>query len=241
MVNVRKDLTGMRFGRLTVVSQTQDYININGEHFSCWECLCDCGNFKNVRGGYLTNKRVQSCGCLLHEPAKNKKYNKYDLSGEYGVGWTSNTNEEFYFDLEDYDKIKNIYWCKHKSNKDNYFRLEGYDGEKVVIFTSVIGCKNYDHIDRNTFNNCKSNLRPATKANNAQNRSISSINTSGVTGVTYKESEEIWIARIGFQGKRLFLACSKNKTIAIKARLKAEKELYGEFAPQKHLFEQYGI
>ena len=35
--------------------------------------------------------------------------NKYDLSGEYGIGWTHNTEHEFYFDLEDYDIIK--YYC----------------------------------------------------------------------------------------------------------------------------------
>ena len=35
-----------------------------------------------------------------------KKYNRYDLSGEYGIGWTTNTNHVFYFDLEDYEKIK---------------------------------------------------------------------------------------------------------------------------------------
>ena len=34
-----------------------------------------------------------------------KKYNTYDLSGEYGIGYTSK-GEEFYFDLDDYDKIK---------------------------------------------------------------------------------------------------------------------------------------
>lgn len=36
---------------------------------------------------------------------KNKRYNRYDLTGEYGIGYT-NQGVEFYFDLEDYDKIK---------------------------------------------------------------------------------------------------------------------------------------
>lgn len=34
--------------------------------------------------------------------------NTYDLSGEYGIGYTTK-GEEFWFDLEDYDKIKSIY------------------------------------------------------------------------------------------------------------------------------------
>ena len=39
----------------------------------------------------------------------HKKYNTYDLTGEYGIGYTSK-DEEFYFDLEDYDKIKDYCW-----------------------------------------------------------------------------------------------------------------------------------
>ena len=37
------------------------------------------------------------------------KNNTYDLSGEYGIGYTSK-GEEFYFDLEDYDLIKDYCW-----------------------------------------------------------------------------------------------------------------------------------
>ena len=51
---------------------------------------------------------------LFRSSKCNKKYNKYDLSGEYGIGWTSNTNQEFYFDLEDYDKIKDYCWIYNK-------------------------------------------------------------------------------------------------------------------------------
>ena len=40
-----------------------------------------------------------------------KQYNNYDLSGEYGIGYLFN-GEEFYFGLEDYDKIKNYCWYK---------------------------------------------------------------------------------------------------------------------------------
>ena len=39
----------------------------------------------------------------------HKKYNTYDLSGEYGIGY-SNSGKEFYFDLDDYDLIKEIYY-----------------------------------------------------------------------------------------------------------------------------------
>ena len=38
-----------------------------------------------------------------------------------------------------------------------------------------------------------------------------------------------------------YLGCFSDKEIAIKVRLEAEAKYFGDFAPQRHLFEQYGI
>ena len=118
MVNIGRfiDLTGQRFGRL-VAKYRCDYKTNND---IMWHCKCDCGNEKDIQSKSLRYHKTKSCGCLKSESTKefNKstktKQNKYDLSGEYGIGWTSNTDEEFYFDLEDYDKIKNYCWYKDK-------------------------------------------------------------------------------------------------------------------------------
>lgn len=173
-----------------------------------------------------------------------KKYNQYDLeSYEYGIGWTSNTNEEFYFDLEDYDKIKDICWFSHITN-GSYKKLEGLDltTGKVVRFSSIIGCKNYDHKDRNTFNNRKDNLRIATKSENARNQSLPKNSTSGVIGVSWHKRKQQWQVRISDKlNHRKSIGYFDNKEDAIYARLLAEAQYYGDFAPQKHLFEQYNI
>ena len=58
-------------------------------------------------------KLHQKLGYMLSEKYNPKKYNKYDLTGKFGIGYTSK-GEEFYFDLEDYDKIKNHLWYKDK-------------------------------------------------------------------------------------------------------------------------------
>ncbi len=36
--------------------------------------------------------------------------NRYDLNGEYGIGYTNVSDLPFYFDLEDFDKIKSYTW-----------------------------------------------------------------------------------------------------------------------------------
>lgn len=59
-----KDLTGMRFSRLIVVSKT-DKRDSNG--CIIWNCKCDCGNFKEVSEPLLSSNSVMSCGCLQKE------------------------------------------------------------------------------------------------------------------------------------------------------------------------------
>lgn len=55
-----KDLTGQRFGRLTVIKKAG---NTKDGH-AIWECHCDCGNKSNVSGKDLRKGHTQSCGCL---------------------------------------------------------------------------------------------------------------------------------------------------------------------------------
>lgn len=252
MVKVREELTGRIFGRLTVLYQTNDYIDKNGKHYSNWECQCCCENktILQVRGSQLLKRNgTQSCGCIQKEIAKNtgiknKKINKYDLSGEFGIGWTSNTNKEFYFDLEDYDKIKEYCWAEHKMSGRNYVALEARDMKtnKLIRMSNLLGFKNYDHINRNTLDNRKENLREATNRENSINKNKLPTNTSGVIGVHYDKQTGMWVARINYKpNKRIVICRSCNKEDAIKARLMAEAKYYGNFAPQRHLFEQYGI
>lgn len=62
-----KDLTGQRFGRLTVLSYVPS--DEKGAH---WLCQCDCGNQKVVAAKYLLKNSTKSCGCLRKEGINNK-------------------------------------------------------------------------------------------------------------------------------------------------------------------------
>jgi hypothetical protein len=171
------------------------------------------------------------------------KTNKYDLSGEYGIGYTTNTNKEFYFDLEDYDKIKDYCWIEDIGTtgyRSIRARVPGKN-KKVIMHWVIMEEKWYDHIDRNPFNNRKNNLRKATKSENNRNCSISKNNISGIIGVSLDKRNNNWRARITVNRKEIALGSFKDKKDAIRVRLKAEKKYFGDFAPQRHLFEEYGI
>lgn len=75
-----QDLTGQRFGRLTVIERAEDYISPSGYKYVMWRCQCDCGNFVNVRTADLKNNCTQSCGCLHKEILSQSKL--IDLTGQ---------------------------------------------------------------------------------------------------------------------------------------------------------------
>lgn len=55
-----RDITGMRFGSLTVV----EFAGIVSGPTSSWRCRCDCGGEVVSRLGNLTCGQTKSCGCL---------------------------------------------------------------------------------------------------------------------------------------------------------------------------------
>ena len=58
----RQDLTGQRFGRLTVVRL--HHVEENRHRTGYWLCRCDDGNALVVRAGSLKSGNTRSCGCL---------------------------------------------------------------------------------------------------------------------------------------------------------------------------------
>lgn len=237
MVKVKEDFTGKTFWQFTVIKQGEDYIAPNGVHYSRWVCQCSCGSAPVlVRGSSLKSGYIKSCGC------SRRKTNIYNLNGEFGIGWTTNTNREFYFDLEDYDKIKYYAWFEAKtSNGYHYLSANDHALNQTIRLHWLICGKHYDHKNRNAFDNRKKNLRPATAMENARNYSMQKNNTSGFSGVSWDSERNQWLAYINVNKKRKKIGRFDNKNDAIKARLEAEAKYFGEFSPQKHLFEEYGV
>lgn len=72
-----KDLTGRRFGRLTVEGFA--YMG----KYPYWHCRCDCGNEKDILGQSLTSGDTQSCGCLGLERRIEGRHAVRKYQGEY--------------------------------------------------------------------------------------------------------------------------------------------------------------
>nr|DAM47652.1 MAG TPA: PVL ORF-50-like family [Caudoviricetes sp.] len=65
--NKFKDLTGQKFGKLTIIERAEDYITPRNEREVQWKCKCDCGRECIVRGHSLRNGHTTSCGCAIIE------------------------------------------------------------------------------------------------------------------------------------------------------------------------------
>ncbi len=230
------DLTGEQFGRLKVLRRVEDKVLSNGEKLVNWECVCSCGNVTYVTGRDLKCGNTKSCGCLSREKSRNrlKKYNKYDLSGEYGIGYTSK-GEQFIFDLEDYTLIKDYCW---------FISTNGYvmnKSPKVILqhrlISGVCG-KNIeiDHINHNKADNRKENLRQVTRSQNNMNHGIKRSNTSGNTGIYWHAKAKKWCANIRVDSKSIYLGLYIDKEDAIKARKKAEEKYFGEYSYDNSLY-----
>lgn len=140
--------------------------------------------------------------------------------------------------------LKLFKWHACHSTKDLY-----YAGRNVIkpsgkrgilflhsaIFERVIGRplvkgEYPDHIDLNSMNNTRSNLRLVNNSINQHNRHIQRNNTSGYKGVSFHKQLRKWTARISVNGKTLNIGVYDTPEAAYKAYCDAAIHHYGEFA-----------
>lgn len=236
------DLIGKTFGMLTVIDGERRVYRKNGKTALYVYCQCECGNKSWVSWNSIVSEKTKSCGCYQKQKSteSSRKYNKYVIKDNIVI--VSSDKVEFIVDLGDLEKIKDFYWN---------ITSNGYIGTKtgggltllhrfLLDLSSEDKCY-VDHIDRNTKNNKRENLRLASPQENVRNGKKRSNNTSGVIGVNWFKRDKVWHSNIVINGKNIHLGYYSDFKEAVVSRLNAEKSYFKEFAPQKNLFEEYGI
>ena len=216
-------MTNQKIGKWTVLYRVKN--NRLGK--AMWSCKCDGGNEANIIGANLRNGTTFSCGC------SRRLQNNFDLSGEYGTAY-DNKGRSFIFDKEDYEKIKLYYWRVHHHN---YVSMTIYDkktksNKQYSLHRFLMNpndIQEVDHINHNTLDNRKSNLRIVTVAQNQMNSIISTKNKSGVKGVDWDKQVNKWRVRISVNRKRISLGTFVSYEDAVKCRKDAELKYYGDY------------
>lgn len=147
-------------------------------------------------------------------------------------------NGEFLISKIDKEKIQNYFWYI-KPHKNGLPYIEGRDPLKnnhiklhrfILDLSYKDRTKIVDHINRNTFDNRRENLRIVTYSENNLNSSFSKNNTSGRTGVYYKSRKnrsDCYVAQVCVNGDkkvRLFSIDKYGKDEAFKKACECREE-----------------
>ena len=168
-------------------------------------------------------------------------YNTFELSDSFVKIYNNSRTDYFIVDYEDYEKIKHdiFYWSivrkKIGDRDENYVLTQRYDYGNIKIHNYIMNPEEgyiVDHINGNGLDNRRENLRIVTPQQNAFNRAIQTNNTSGHKGVSLVKRNNKWLARIGFNGKRIVIGTFDNYDDAVEARKMAEIKYYGEYSRQ---------
>lgn len=235
---------GNKFGNWTVL-----YKSKNKKRYWICECSCKDKTIKEVAGYTLINGDSTSCGCIRKflVSIDKRKYNKYIFENDLVKIYIENIDDFGIIDKEDFDKIKKYRWYGGGFNK-RYLQTSAYENprRKIQIHRIIMEVENdksveIDHINRNPLDNRKINLRKCTHSQNSRNTNILKNNKSGFIGVFFDNTHKKWVAKIEYNAKQISLGHYNKKEDAVVVRLKSEKKYFKEFAPQRHLFEEYGI
>lgn len=137
-------------------------------------------------------------------------------------------------DDKDFVALSAHKWCvnnhggKWRAQRKDYSKEIG----RMVFMHRVIMKPNkksvVDHINGNSLDNRRCNLRVCSQSRNLQNQRLSRRNKSGVSGVHYKKQNRKWVAEIAVNRKRKYLGIFEKFKDAVLARKKHE-QLVGWF------------
>lgn len=135
-------------------------------------------------------------------------------------------------DAADYESVSQFNWSAHRvkhTATETYYAQTHINGKSVQLQRFLCPeIPRIDHADRDGLNNRRINLRPCSSSQNRAN-SIAA-HAKRFKGITYYKGWNLWRARIGINGKYLYLGSDKDPNVAAKLYDAAAIEHFGEFA-----------
>lgn len=129
------DLTGQRFGKLTVLERSKSIKEASGQSRTTWLCQCDCGNTVIVKTINLRSGDTQSCGCGIASHGEimierilidnNIKYQKQYTFNNL----VSKNNRKLRFDFGIFNENNKLCYLIEYNGLQHYESVEHFGGE----------------------------------------------------------------------------------------------------------------
>lgn len=213
---MKMDLTGQRFGKLTVTGEADSVRSSGGKMIRRWHCKCDCGREQILYQNTLTGKNgARSCGCSRGDALV------VDMSGQRFGRLTVIKRVPLEHTLPNGQKTG--WLCRCDCGKEKIAT------RKELMSGSLLSCGcllsetarkkvNEDNVLGHYDGTAVSAIQPDRPPNKN--------NKSGVKGVYWNKSENRWIAKIGLRGKTITIGRYKSLEEAAAARRDAEKKYF---------------
>lgn len=194
----------------------------------CTDRCCICGEMfsTHFNGNPYCNKHYQSIiryGTPYGHP--RERTNTYEIDGDVLTITTSN-GKEILADAEDYDRLSQHSWCISKTG----YAVANIHGKVAKLHRFLLNLEDknqlVDHINHNTLDNRRKNLRICTPSQNAKN--ASPVHGKGHLGIRQTRSGK-YSVRISCDRKQMHIGTYDTLEEAKQARIEAERKYHGEY------------
>ena len=211
-----ESLIGRRFGKLVV----KELLPSDGTGHRRWLCACDCGKTHTVTTGNLNSGAVTNCGCSRSPDLSGQVFGHLTVLRQ-AEGRILRGNQ------------KRIAW-ECRCDCGNLVRRTSAS----LISTKERMCSECARKNSAKRATESAGFEQGTQIPKITEMKLTAANTSGCRGVYYRKNTDTWEARLKFRGKLMSFGTYRNYEDAVKARKRAEEEIFGAFLTEREQKEQ---
>lgn len=206
-----ESLIGKRFGMLTVREQLPSDKSGNRR----WLCVCDCGNTSAVTTGNLRSGHTRSCGCIKQVRLEEQRFGRLTVL-------------ELSEERLPRGEQKRLAWkCRCECGNIVYRTSESLQNNKERMCAE---CARRESVRKAVQ---EAGFVEGTQISKLKSTKLSAANTSGCRGVYWNKRQKKWEAKLKFKGKLMSFGAYFDFEDAVKARKRAEEEIYGAFLEEQ--------